>query len=166
MNVGLIDRSAREAQGLSRRGQTSPFGESTMTKRVLSCGALLVVLALPAMALAEPADGTIAPTAATKPTSGAATNVAERAGRTSHAAAKLELSSGEATKIRDYVTKEKTPSAKVAEQVTVGSILPTSVTLYPLPAHIGVKGDFRYSVVNDRIVLVEAKTHKVTEIIE
>jgi hypothetical protein len=69
-------------------------------------------------------------------------------------------------KIHQYATKEKKPSVKVTEKLAVGNILPTNVELYPLPADFGVKDDYRYSVVNDHTVLVEARTHKVTQIID
>jgi Protein of unknown function (DUF1236) len=59
---------------------------------------------------------------------------------------------------REYVRKEKKLSTKVMENVAVGTILPSSVALYPLPADLGVKRDYRYSVVNEHTVLVEAKT--------
>ena len=50
-------------------------------------------------------------------------------------------------------------------KVAVGAILPTNVELYPLPADLGLKSDYRYGVVNEHTVLVEAKSHKITQII-
>ena len=76
------------------------------------------------------------------------------------------LSAGQSAKVREYVRKEKKLSTKVMENVAVGTILPSSVALYPLPADLGVKRDYRYSVVNEHTVLVEAKTRKVTQIID
>ena len=55
---------------------------------------------------------------------------------------------------------------KAVRELAVGSIPPTNVELYPLPAAVGIKDDYRYSVVNDHTVLVEARTHKVTQIID
>ena len=69
-------------------------------------------------------------------------------------------------KIHQFATKEKKPSVNVTEKLAVGNILPTNVELYPLPADVGIKDDYRYSVVNDHTVLVEARTHKVTRIID
>ena len=61
--------------------------------------------------------------------------------------------------------KEKRPFVKVTQKVAVGTVLPTSVELYPLPADLGLKSDYRYGVVNEHTVLVEAKTHKIAQII-
>ncbi len=75
------------------------------------------------------------------------------------------LSAEQSAKIHEYAMKEKRPSVKVTEKVVVGTVLPTRVELYTLPSDLGVMGDYRYSVVNEHTVLVEAKTHKVTQII-
>lgn len=136
-----------------------------MTKRIVSFGAILGILALPLAAHAQPIGGTAAPGAPTRPATGAATGVPEGAGGAADAAAGAILSADQSMKIHQYATKEKKPSVKVTEKLAVGAILPNNVELYPVPADIGVKGDYRYSVVNDHTVLVEAKTHKVAQII-
>jgi hypothetical protein len=68
-------------------------------------------------------------------------------------------------KIQKFVVREKKPSAKLADKVAVGAVLPSSIELYALPADIIGKSDLRYTIVNDRAVLVEAKSRKVTEFI-
>jgi hypothetical protein len=75
------------------------------------------------------------------------------------------LSADQSAKVHKYVTKERRPSVKVTEKVAVGTVLPASVELYPLPADLGLKSDYRYGVVNEHTVLVEAKTHRITQII-
>lgn len=129
-----------------------------MTKRLVSFGAILAILALPLAVHAQP--------------TGAAAGAGEAAGTATRALAGAPegaggavLSADQSAKIHEYVMKEKRPSIKVTEKVAVGTILPTSIELYPLPADLGVKSDYRYSLVNDHTVLVEAKTHKVTQII-
>ena len=69
-------------------------------------------------------------------------------------------------RFREYVVKEKRPSYTYREQVRVGAELPASgVTYYEVPAEYGVK-NYRYTVVNDRTVLVDPSTRKVIQIIE
>jgi hypothetical protein len=52
------------------------------------------------------------------------------------------------------------------DEVRVGAVLPSSgVTYYEVPAEYGVR-DYRYTVVNDRTVLVEPRTHRIVEIID
>lgn len=130
-----------------------------MTKRIVSFGAILAIFALPLAAQAQTTGGT---SPATKAATGVVIGAPDHAG---DAPAGALLSTDQSMKIRQYVTKEKKASVKVTEKLAVGTILPTHVELYPLPTDLGVKGDYRYSVVNDHTVLVEAKTHKVTQII-
>jgi Protein of unknown function (DUF1236) len=48
----------------------------------------------------------------------------------------------------------------------VGAVLPSSgVTYYEVPAEYGVR-NYRYTVVNDRTVLVDPRTHTVVQVIE
>jgi hypothetical protein len=124
-----------------------------MTKTIASCGAVLALLALPLAAYAEPAAK--APAAA--PTEAAAAPETPANG--------TPLTAEQSVKMQQYVSKEKRPSAKVTEKLAVGAILPGHIELYPLPAEIGGKAELRYTIVNDHAVLVEAKTHKVTQIL-
>lgn len=67
---------------------------------------------------------------------------------------------------RTYVVKEKRASYKYDRQVVVGAELPSSgVTYYEVPAEYGVK-NYRYTIVNDRTVLVDPSSHRVVQIIE
>ena len=70
-------------------------------------------------------------------------------------------------RFRDFVVTEKRSSYKHAEPLKIGAILPaTGVTYYMIPAEYGVAPEYRYTVVNDQVVLVEPKSRKVMEIIE
>jgi hypothetical protein len=133
-------------------------GETIMTKRTVSFGAILAVLALPLAVHAQPIGGTAG--------AGAATGTATRtvAGAPEGAGGAV-LSADQSAKVHEYVMKEKRPSVKVTQKVAVGTVLPTSVELYSLPADLGLKVDYRYGVVNEHTVLVEAKSHKITQII-
>ncbi len=136
-----------------------------MTKRTVSFGTILAILALPLAASAQPIGGTAAPGVPTQPATGVATGVPVGAVGVADTAAGTILSANQGMKIHQYATKEKKPSVKLTDKLTVGAILPNNVELYPLPADIGVKGDYRYGIVNDHTVLIEAKTHKVAQII-
>ncbi|WOJ91171.1 DUF1236 domain-containing protein [Methylocapsa polymorpha] len=129
-----------------------------MTKRLVSFGAILAIFALPLAVHAQPTGGAAGAGESTGTATRALAGAPEGAGG-------AVLSADQSAKIHEYVMKEKRPSIKVMEKVAVGAILPPSIELYPLPADLGVKSDYRYSLVNEHTVLVEAKTHKVTQII-
>jgi len=69
-------------------------------------------------------------------------------------------------RFREYVVKEHRRSYRWDNRVVVGATLPSSgVEYYEVPAEYGVSG-YRYSVVNDRVVLVEPRSHRIVQIIE
>ncbi|MDU0343900.1 DUF1236 domain-containing protein [Bosea rubneri] len=69
-------------------------------------------------------------------------------------------------RFKTYVTEQRVPSYTYSEEVRVGAVLPErGVTYREVPAEYGVK-DYRYTVVNNRTVLVEPKTRKIVQVIE
>jgi hypothetical protein len=67
---------------------------------------------------------------------------------------------------RTYVVQEKRTSYRYDRDVVIGAELPSAgVTYYEVPAEYGVK-DYRYTVVNNRTVLVDPRTHRIVQIIE
>jgi hypothetical protein len=69
-------------------------------------------------------------------------------------------------RFREYVVSERRPSYSYREEVRVGAELPSSgVTYYDVPAEYGVR-DYRYTVVNNRAVLVDPRSHRVVEVID
>ena len=67
---------------------------------------------------------------------------------------------------RTYVVQEKRSSYKYDRDVVIGAELPSAgVTYYEVPAEYGVK-DYRYTVVNNRTVLVDPRTHRIVQVIE
>lgn len=66
------------------------------------------------------------------------------------------------SEVEAFVVKEKPPSVKVERQVVIGAELPTTVELHTIPKYDA----YSYAVVNDRRVIVDAKTRKVVKIIE
>ena len=76
------------------------------------------------------------------------------------------LSDQQAPQFRQYVVSQQRPSYRYAEEVRVGATLPSSgVTYYEVPSQFGVR-DYRYTVVNERTVLVDPKTHRIVQVIE
>ena len=68
--------------------------------------------------------------------------------------------------LRTYVVQEKRSSYKYDRDVVIGAELPSAgVTYYEVPAEYGVKG-YRYTVVNNRTVLVDPRTHRIVQVIE
>ncbi len=67
---------------------------------------------------------------------------------------------------RTYVVEQRVPSYTYAQPVVVGAELPEQgITYYEVPAQYGAT-QYRYTVVNNRTVLVEPRTRKVVQIIE
>jgi len=68
-------------------------------------------------------------------------------------------------KFREYVVREHHPSYKYSGEVVIGTTLPeTGVTYWEVPKEYGVT-EYRYTIVNDRTVLVDPRTHKIIQII-
>ena len=69
-------------------------------------------------------------------------------------------------RFRAYVTEQKTPSYRYTNEVRVGADLPESgVTYYDVPREYGATS-YKYTVVNDRTVLVDPKTRRVMQVID
>jgi len=64
-----------------------------------------------------------------------------------------------------YVVEQKRPSYAYSSDVAIGAELPASgVTYYEVPAEYGVR-DYRYTVVNNRTVLVDPRTNRIVQVI-
>ena len=69
-------------------------------------------------------------------------------------------------RFRTYVTGQKHSSYRYQNEIRVGADLPSSgVTYYEVPREYGVT-KYRYTVVNDRTVLVDPGTHRIVEVID
>lgn len=69
-------------------------------------------------------------------------------------------------RFRSYVVRERRRSYTFGDQVRVGTVLPSEgVTYYEVPAEYGVSG-YRYTIVNERPVLVEPGSRRIVEIID
>jgi hypothetical protein len=69
-------------------------------------------------------------------------------------------------RFRTYVSERRVPSYRYEKEVRVGADLPSSgVTYYDVPQEYGTT-KYRYTVVNDRTVLVDPGTHRIVQIID
>jgi hypothetical protein len=69
-------------------------------------------------------------------------------------------------RFRSYVVERHHPSYRYDREVRVGADLPSSgVTYYEVPREYGVT-NYRYTVVNDRTVLVDPGTHRIVQVID
>lgn len=66
---------------------------------------------------------------------------------------------------REYVVSRNHPSHRVQTEIRVGTELPSSVTYYEVPDRFGTT-TYRYTIVNERPVLVDPSTRKIVQIIE
>lgn len=69
-------------------------------------------------------------------------------------------------RFREYVVTQKRPSYTYREDLREGVVLPEQgVTYYEVPAEYGATS-YRYTVVNNRTVLVDPRTRAVVQVIE
>ena len=69
-------------------------------------------------------------------------------------------------RFRSYVEERHVPSYRYEHEVRVGEDLPSAgVTYYEVPREYGVTR-YRYTVVNDRTVLVDPSTHRIVQVID
>src|SRR5918997_291449 len=76
------------------------------------------------------------------------------------------LSDEQRPRFRQYTTTHRRPSYRYENELRVGAVLPSSgIEYHEVPAEYGVR-DYRYTVVNNRTVLVDPRTHRVIQVIE
>ena len=69
-------------------------------------------------------------------------------------------------RFRRYVVEEHLPSYRYEQNLAVGVVLPAdNVRYYEVPREYGVT-KYRYTVVNDEVVLVDPGTRRVVQIVE
>jgi hypothetical protein len=77
------------------------------------------------------------------------------------------LGADQRPRFREYVVREHIPAYRIHEPVTVGMVLPSpSVPLYAIPREFGVPPDYRYAVVNEKVVLVEPSSREIVDVID
>jgi Protein of unknown function (DUF1236) len=76
------------------------------------------------------------------------------------------IGSDQRKSFQSYVVEEQTPSYHVPGNIQIGTTLPdVGVTYYDVPERFGATR-YRYTIVNDRTVLVDPKTRKVMQVVE
>jgi hypothetical protein len=98
----------------------------------------------------------------------AAILLAGTAGIAAAQTAVIELSPDQRTTVYRSITRERIEVAPPADfRARVGVEVPAAVELYPVPEAIEVPAirRYRYTVVDDQVVLVDPSTHRIVEII-
>lgn len=72
----------------------------------------------------------------------------------------------ERPRFRNYVVEQRRPSYAYRDELRVGAVLPESgVTYYDVPPEYGVR-NYRYTVINNRTVLIDPATRRVVEVLD
>ena len=67
---------------------------------------------------------------------------------------------------RRYVVEERLPSFAVPDRVVIGTTLPEAgVAYYDVPERFGAT-TYRYTIVNDRTVLVDPRSRRIMQVID
>jgi hypothetical protein len=137
-----------------------------MRIHVLAAGAALALLAAPIAAQAQNQGAGAAAGATTGAVGGAVVGGPVGAVVGAGVGAVVGgLAADQQPRFQQYVVTRNVPSYRYADEVRVGAVLPSSgVTYYEVPAEYGVR-DYRYTVVNDRVVLVDPRSHRVVQVI-
>jgi hypothetical protein len=70
-------------------------------------------------------------------------------------------------RFREYVVRERRPSYTYQGEVRTGVVLPEAgVEYYDVPAEYHAPPGYRYTIINGRPVLIEARTRRIVEIYE
>jgi hypothetical protein len=70
-------------------------------------------------------------------------------------------------RFREYVVRERRPSYRYDNDLRVGVVLPESgVTYYDVPPEYRAPPGHRYTIVNDRPVLIESRSRRIVEIVD
>lgn len=135
-----------------------------MQNRILTAGVVLGVLMLPVAAYAQSG---VAAGATTGAVGGAIIGgpVGAVVGGIGGAAVG-GITEATRPQFRTYVVQQKVPSYTYSSEVVVGAELPEQgITYYEVPAQYGA-AQYRYTVVNNRTVLVDPGTRRVVQVIE
>jgi hypothetical protein len=138
-----------------------------MNRRLIGTAALLAIVAMPVMAQAQGVPGGIERGAreGERAAGPLGAVVGGTIGGVVGGVAGI-LGVDQRPRFHRYVVEQHRPSYHYREDVRVGVVLPEhGVTYYEVPQEYGAHG-YRYTVVNDRTVLVDPRTRRVVEIVE
>jgi hypothetical protein len=138
--------------------------EDSMNTKLLATAAIAAALSLPVAAHAQDGAAAGATTGAvTGAIVGGPVGAAVGAGVGAVAGG---IADDTRPRFRSYVAERRVPSYRYEREVRVGADLPSSgVTYYEVPREYGVT-KYRYTVVNDRPVLVDPSTHRIVQVID
>jgi hypothetical protein len=75
------------------------------------------------------------------------------------------LGADERPRFHRYVVEQRRPSYRYQGDVRVGAELPEEgVTYYEVPQEYGAR-EYRYTIINDRPVLVDPRSHRIVEVV-
>ena len=75
------------------------------------------------------------------------------------------LAPPEAARVQQYAVSQGTPSVRMRRPVAVGEPLPGRIGLHAVPPSSGVRTDYRYTVVNEQLVLVDPRTRRIVQVV-
>jgi hypothetical protein len=138
--------------------------EDSMKLKLLTCATIAAALSLPLVSHAQNGAAAGATTGAvTGAVVGGPVGAAVGAGVGAVAGG---IADETRPRFRSYVSERHVPSYRYEREVRVGEDLPASgVTYYEVPREYGVT-KYRYTVVNDRPVLVDPSTHRIVQVID
>jgi hypothetical protein len=151
-------------RALTFYGHSHPTLEDSMNTKLLAGVTIAAALSLPLAAHAQSGAAAGATTGAvTGAVVGGPVGAAVGAGVGAVAGG---IADETRPRFRSYVTERRVPSYRYEREVRVGADLPSSgVTYYEVPREYGVT-NYRYTVVNDRPVLVDPSTHRIVQVID
>lgn len=77
------------------------------------------------------------------------------------------LGVAEIPRFREYVVREGRSAYRVTTEIRPGVILPReNIVFYQVPPEFGVAPAYRYTVVNDHVVLVDPSTRTIVQVID
>jgi len=75
------------------------------------------------------------------------------------------LAPPQAAQLQQYVAAQGTSSVRVQEPIAVGEPLPGRAEVYAVPPSAGVQTPYGYTVVNERLVLVDPRSRRIVQIV-
>ncbi len=75
------------------------------------------------------------------------------------------LAPPQVTQVQQYVVSQGTPSVRVQGPVAVGQPLSSQVQTYAIPSSTGVETTNRYTVVDERTVLVDPRSGRIVQVL-
>jgi len=76
------------------------------------------------------------------------------------------LTGEELVRTRQVVVAERRPVARVRGDLVIGSTVPPSVAVYPVPRQAGLRQAYDYANINGQFYLVEPRTRRVVSVLQ